>query len=47
MEDLPVFSRYRAPALVGEEGWGWFEIALRRDLAQVGQEGRIRKECVK
>jgi hypothetical protein len=30
--DLPVFSRYRALELVGQEACGWFETALRRNL---------------
>jgi hypothetical protein len=41
--DLPVFSRYRALELVGQEGWGWFETALRRDLG-TGEAGRQDKE---
>jgi hypothetical protein len=34
--DLLVFSRYRVLELVVQEGWGWFETALRRDLGTGG-----------
>jgi hypothetical protein len=34
--DLPIFSMYRVPELVGREGWEWFETALRRDLGTGG-----------
>jgi hypothetical protein len=30
--DRPVFSRYTAPELVGQEGWVWFETTLRTVL---------------
>jgi hypothetical protein len=34
--DLPVFSRYRAPNLMGQESWGYFETTLKRDLGTGG-----------
>jgi hypothetical protein len=45
--DLPVFSRYRVLELIGQDGWGWFETVLRRDVGTGGAGGQDKKGLCK